>query len=87
MDKIQKPRNKARAPGMDFLGIPMQASLKKKIREAAKKEDRNMADWARLKLRDAAEDALAAQPQLHQPYPRITPARARKLRVAEDPPH
>lgn len=57
---MEKPRNKARAPGMDFLGIPMKADIKEKIRTAAELKRRTMADWARLELERASEAVIAA---------------------------
>lgn len=42
-----------------MLGIKMPAHLKNKIAEAAAVDERNMSDWSRLKLRDAAEAVLS----------------------------
>jgi hypothetical protein len=71
---MSKPRNKGRGPGMTLLGVPMPGELKAKIQKAATLEDRKMADWARLKLRDAADEVLA----------KYMPAPVEIAKVAED---
>lgn len=56
---MSNTRNHARGPGQTLLGVTMHESLKAKIKLAADIEERRMADWARIVLRDAADRVIS----------------------------
>lgn len=58
---------------MTLLGVPMSGELKERIKKASDLDDRKMADWARLALRDAADRVLAEHDS------------SSSLKVADDP--